>query len=146
MAVKTSTGFATALMGAQGVDAILNLGFIKIYSGAVPAGADADLGGATLLNTISNASSGTGLTLDTAANGAIGKTPAEVWSGVNVAGGAPTFYRWVMPGDTGAASTTEVRIQGTVAVAGGDLNMTNGTFTLGATETIDVYNLTQPHG
>lgn len=147
MPIKTSTGLATALMGNQGIDEALNLGFIKIYSGAVPAGADSALGGATLLVTISNASSGTGLTLGDAANGAIGKTPGEVWSGVVVAAGAPSFYRWEMPGDTGGSSTSEVRIQGTVGLAGADLNMTNaGGFSVGATETIDVYNLTMPHG
>lgn len=146
MAVKISTGLANALLGSQGVDEALNLGFIKIYAGTVPATADAALGGATLLVTISNNSSGTGLTLGTPAAGVLSKTPGEVWSGVNVAGGAPTFYRWEMTGDTGAASTTEVRVQGTVAVAGADLNMTNATFTISATETVDVYNLRFPIG
>lgn len=146
MAVKISTGLATAMLGAQGIDAILNLGFIKIYSGTPPAAADDALGGATLLVTISNASSGTGLTLDTPVNGVLDKTPGEVWSGVVVAGGSPTFYRWEMPGDTGGASTSEVRLQGSVAVAGADLNMTNATLTASATETIDVYKLRMPLG
>ena len=69
MAVKISTGLANALLGSQGVDEALNLGFIKIYAGTVPATADAALGGATLLVTISNNSSGTGLTLGTPAAG-----------------------------------------------------------------------------
>ena len=146
MAVKLSTGLGTALMGASGIDTALNLGFIKIYSGAVPAGANDSLGAATLLLTISNNSTGTGLTLGTAAGGAISKTSGEVWSGVVVAGGTPSFYRFVAPGDTGGASTTEVRLQGTVATAGADLNMTNNPLVVSATETVTVYNLNIPVG
>ena len=146
MGVKLSTGFRTALMGANGVDTIMNLGFIKIYTGTVPASPDDALGSAVLLNTISNNSTGTGLTLGTAAAGVISKTTSEVWSGVSVASGTPTFFRHVLSGDTGASSSTDVRIQGAVAVVGADLNMTNASFTSGGTETVTVYNITMPAG
>ena len=113
MAVKLSTGLGTALMGATGIDVALNLGFIKIYSGTPPAGANDALGAAVLLLTISNNSTGTGLTLDTPVNGVIGKTPAEVWRGTGLATGSG-IYGYEMPTVTftyAGATPTEAHIQ-----------------------------------
>lgn len=122
----------------------MNLGFIKIYSGAVPATADAAVTG-TLLVTISNASTATGLTFELAAvAGALAKTTAEVWSGVNALGGVATHYRHVAAGDTGLLSTTEARVQGLISNVGSDMNLTNTTLTGGATQTVDYYQLQLP--
>jgi hypothetical protein len=90
-------------------------------------------------------STGTGITFaSTASGGTIVKNSGEVWSGVNVATGTATFYRLVAAGDTGASSTTEARVQGTVATSGADLNLTSTSLTSAATQSIDYYSLTLP--
>ena len=144
MSIKASTGLRNKMLDTSSLRAALNLGFIKIYSGAVPADADAAPTG-TLLVTISNASGATGLTMDTAAvAGALPKAPAEVWSGVNAAGGVATYYRHVAPGDTGALSATDARVQGLIANIGSDMNLTSTTLALGATQSVDYYQLSLP--
>jgi hypothetical protein len=145
MTVKASTGLRNYMLDTGSAKAGLNLGFIKIYAGVEPATADASLGSATLLCTLSNNSTGTGLTLEAAAAaGIILKNAAETWSGNNVAGGVAAFYRHVAPGDTGASSTTERRVQGSIATAGADMNMSNTTLVNGAPQTLDYYAVALP--
>lgn len=138
MAQKMSTGLCDKLLTNNPLKTIFNLGFIKIYSGAAPATADAALTG-TLLCTISNNSTGTGLTFDASASGVLPKAAAETWSGVNGATGAASHYRLVAVGDTGALSTTEARVQGTVSTGGSDMVMGNTTLTNGATTTLNFF-------
>ena len=145
MALKASTGLRNKLLDTGPLNEVLDLGFINIYGGAVPADADASIGSATLLSTISNNSTGTGIKLETlAANGSISKETTEVWSGVNVAVGTATFYRHVAPGDTGAQSTTQPRLQGNIGISGAEMNLTSITLANGATQTIDYYSVTLP--
>ncbi len=141
--LKTSTGLRTAMLGTASARTALNLGKINIYSGAVPATADAAVTG-TLLCTITNNSTATGITLDTAVAGSIPKTAAEVWSGVNVATATASYYRHVGASDTGALSTTEPRVQGLIATSGAELNLTSVALSSGATQTIDFYSITLP--
>ena len=124
----------------------LTAGFIKIYSGTVPASSEAALGSAVLLVTISNNSSGTGLTFAaTPVGGVLSKNAAETWSGVNAASGTATFYRFVTAADSGSASTTESRLQGTVGVTGEGINLTAGTaLASAATTSIDSYGIEIP--
>jgi UDP-N-acetylglucosamine enolpyruvyl transferase len=145
MAIKTSTGLRNQMLDTNPLKTVFNLGFLKIYAGTVPADADASIGSATLLCTVSVNSTGTGITFaSTASGGTIVKNSGEVWSGVNVATGTATFYRLVAAGDTGASSTTEARVQGTVATSGADLNLTSTSLTSAATQSIDYYSLTLP--
>lgn len=145
MSIKASTGLRNKLLVTGSLRSVMSLGFIKIYSGSVPTSADDGIGIATLLCTISVSSSGTGLTFEsTAVSGSLAKTAAEVWSGVNGAGGVASFYRHVAVGDTAALSTTEARVQGNIAVAGSDMNLTNTTLSNGATQTVDFYQLYLP--
>ncbi len=145
MTIKTSTGLRNALLDTGSLKSVMNLGFINIYSGAVPSDADAALGGAVLLTTISNNSTGTGLTMDAAAAaGVITKAAGEVWSGVNGASGTASFYRHVAVADDGTLSTTQPRLQGTIATAGGDMNLSSTGLTSGATQTVDYYSVALP--
>lgn len=145
MTLKASTGLRNQLLDTGSLRDILYEGFINIYAGTVPATADDALGSATLLSTISNASTSDGLTMDTEAmGGVLAKASGEVWSGVNVAGGTATFYRHIAVGDTGAASTTQARVQGSIGVSGADMNLTSTTLSNGATQTIDFYTLNLP--
>ena len=145
MTIKTSTALRNKMLDTGSLRDIMSLGFIKIYSGTVPSTADDATGSATLLVTLSVSSSGTGLTFEpVAVAGGLAKTTSEVWSGVNAAGGVASFYRHVAVGDTGALSTTQPRVQGTISVAGDDMNLTNTTLAGGATQTLDFYQLYLP--
>ena len=124
---------------------LMSLGFIRIYAGTVPSTADASIGAATLLCILSNNDTGTGLTLDAAAaSGIIAKNTGETWSGTNSASGTATFYRHVAVGDTGGASTTEARIQGTIALAGGEVNLSSVNLSVSALQTLDYYVVALP--
>ena len=82
MTVKASTGMRNYLLETGPLRSALNLGFLKLYSGTPPATADAALGSAgtnTLLCTISNNGTATGLTFEaTASSGTIAKKSTEV--------------------------------------------------------------------
>lgn len=146
MALQTSTGLRNGLLDANPLKTLLDLGFLKIYSGTPPASADAAIGGGnTLLCTISNNSTGTGLTMAaSAAGGVLSKNGSEVWSGVNAASGTASFYRHVAAADDGTESTTAARIQGTIGLAGADLNLGNTALVSGQTQPIDFYTVTLP--
>lgn len=146
MALYISTGMRNKMLDTNPLKAILSGGFIKIYSGTPPADADTAIGGGnTLLCTVSVNSTGTGITFDTsAAAGVLLKNTGEVWSGVNAASGTATFYRHVTSSDTGATSTTEARIQGAIALSGGEMNLSSTTLASGATQTVDYYAVSLP--
>lgn len=143
--MKLSTGLRNALLSGGSLKASLDGGEIRIYSGTVPADADASIGSATLLVTIKNGGSGINFA-SSAASGVLNKASAETWSGTNAATGTASFFRHVLSADTGASSTSAVRIQGTTAVAGADLNLTSVSLTSGATQTIDFYSVAMPAG
>lgn len=149
MTIKISTGLRNAMLSTASLADALNLGFVEIYAGTVPATADAALDGSnTLLSTISNNAGVTGLTLNggtgAASGGVMGKTSTETWSGVNAASGVATFYRHVAPGDDGSLSTTQARIQGSIATSGADMNLTSTALSSGATQTINFYSVALP--
>jgi hypothetical protein len=144
MAFKESTGIRNANLVTGSITSLLNGGFIKIYSGPSPATADAAITG-TLLCTISNNSTATGLTFETSASGgSVTKKLAEVWSGVNAATGTAGYYRFVTPTDDGTLSTTQYRLQGDIATAGAELNLSSISLTAGATQTIDYFVYSRP--
>lgn len=144
MTLKASTGIRSGLMVTGSMKSILDGGKIKIFAGAVPASPD-DAESGTLLTTISLNSTATGLTFEsTAAGGVLSKKGSEIWSGVNVAGGVATYFRFVASGDTGASSLTQPRVQGTVGVIAADMNLSSTTLTAGATQTIDNAAFTLP--
>ncbi len=143
---KFSTGLRTSMLGTDGLKAALgSSALLKIYAGTVPADADAALGGATLLCTVSDASTGTGLTLDTPAGASVSKLGSQVWSGVNAATNTATFFRLVAGADDGTASTSAPRVQGTVSATGlGDMLLTSTTFTSTETFTLNYFSVALP--
>lgn len=95
---------------------ILKLGKIAVYSGTQPANADTAAAG-TLLVTISNNATATGLTVEPASGGAINKTAVEIWSGVIASAGTAGWFRFYENGDNPAsASTTAARFDGAIGV------------------------------
>ena len=145
MALKASTGLRNAMLTTGSLKSQLDLGFIKIYAGSVPADADATLGAATLLCTITKNGDGvTGLTMATPAVGGALQKATEVWSGTNATSGTASFWRFIKTGDTGGASTTDLRLQGLAATSGSELVMTSVTLAGGAPQNIDYFSVALP--
>lgn len=138
MAFSITTGLAEYITGTGSLLDALDAGEIKIYSGTVPASAEAALGSATLLCTI--LLNGTNpLSLDVDGRKII-KPAAAVWNGVPVASGTATFFRHVMSGDTGTASTSGIRTQGAVGTTNAaEMPLFNPTLTTGVTHTLHNY-------
>ena len=143
--MKASTGLRNQLLDTSPFKTIFNLGFLEIYGGAIPADADQSISGSTLLVRISNNNTTTGLTFaSTASGGAITKNLGETWSKAAVNTGTATFYRLVSASDTGVLSTTEPRVQGSVGLAGADLNLASLSFSASTVYTIDAYSISIP--
>jgi len=144
MTLKVSTGLRNKLLDTGSLATLMAGGLIKIYSGTPPASAD-DAASGSLLCTISLNSTGTGVNMaSTATGGVLAKSTSETWSGVVALSGAATYYRHVAASDTGASSTTQARLQGEIATAGAELNLSSTTLTSGATQTVDYYSVALP--
>ena len=145
MAMKISTGLAKAMLDTGSFRSNLTGMKLKIYSGTEPVTADAALGSAVLLVTISDAGGAGALTFEAAAvANVLEKTAAQTWSGTNVASGTASFCRLELASDTGAASSTEIRVQGDVGIAGKFLNLSSVSLTAAAVQVVDYLSITMP--
>lgn len=135
-----STGLRNKLLGTDSLKSALAGGFVHIYGcdpANVPTSADAAIDtNHTLLVTLYGDGSANGLNLGTPADGVISKDPNEMWSGQVLASGTARFFRYVGPADTGASSSTEPRLQGTVARVGGHLNLSKVDLVEGDTQAV----------
>lgn len=147
MTVRLSTGLRNKMLdgGASGgIKGALNLGFINVYSGPQPLTADSAATG-TLLGTVSVNGAGTGLTFDASVSGTISKAAAETWKFNGLAAGTAGWFRFYPAGGNPAnSSSTESRIDGSCGSSGADMNLTNISITIGAPNTVDVFQFTQP--
>ena len=142
--MKLSTGLRNAILASGSLKATLDGGEIRIYSGSPPVDADAAVTG-TLLCTVKHDGEGINFAAS-AAGGILSKDATETWSGVNAATGTAGYFRHVLSADAGGVSTTAPRIQGTIAVAGADLNISSTALTSGATQAIAGYSVTVAAG
>ncbi len=135
-----STGFRNALLDGSDMTTLFSIGFLDIYSGTQPADADATEGAGTKL---------AGITLPTpafaasAAAGAIAK--AGTWQDASAdATGIAAWYRMYDSAHTLGASSTAIRIDGSVGLDTGafDLEFDNVSFTAADPITVDTYSLT----
>lgn len=118
-------------------------GNLKIYTGTQPTNpSDAPTG--TLLVTIDN--SGTGITWDDAAAGAIAKPSGETWEGTAASSGVAGWCRLCTATDDGAASTTDPRCDMSVGTSGAQINFTSTQFAASATQTISSLSISIPQG
>lgn len=140
MAIRLSTGLRNLILD-SGLDGAFDTdGAINIYSGTIPANADADVGAGTLLATLTFSSSWLG-----AASAGV-STLAAITSDTNVdASGTAAWFRIhdVSEGPTGSSSTKK-RIDGTVGTSGADLNFNTVTFVAGGTAAISSFTITLP--
>jgi len=134
--IMVTAPFATALANCT----------LNFYSGTMPASADAALPvDAVLLCTVSDAGGGGALHWESAsAGGVLAKSSSQVWSGTNVATGTAKWWSMQLPSDTGTSSTTAVRMQGTLAVIGADINLSSVDLVLGAIQTLDYFVVAIP--
>jgi len=147
MSLQISTGLRDYMLVTGALKTGIDGGVIRIYDGTVPATADAALSGNNLLCVISNNMAGTGINMATTpASGVLAKASAEVWKGLIAITGTASFYRFSGLADAGGLSTTEKRLQGTVAAAGGDLNFSSVAFVANGsnTKSVDTYNVVLP--
>ena len=139
MALDFSTGLRNFCAGTGSLYEALTGLVLSVYSGTDPGSADAALGSATLLCTYSGDGVANAPLLwnPTPVDGAVIKDDGQGWSGTGVGNGNGAFFRLHAPADTGASSTSSIRIHGTVGISGADLNLTNGTsFSVGAPQVL----------
>lgn len=138
MAWNLSTAITKGLLGPDApkgsLTDLLITGVIEIYSGARPANSDAVETGTLLLTiTLDGLAATTPMTVTNGINlGAfvalvLKQATGETWKGTGVADGTAGWARWYAAPFTKGASTTAVRMDGTVSVSGADVNMANGT-------------------
>lgn len=145
--MKFSTGLRNHLLVNGSIRGALNAGYIRIYSGTPPPkGDDAIPAGATLLVEATVDGLGGGLTFEatTTSAGLLQKSSAEVWKGTVLASGLATWFRFVTSTDGGAASTSALRLQGTVSTAGGDMQISDPNLVSGADQKVDFFSIFQP--
>lgn len=146
----------TTLLAARGgsLKDIFKDGVLRIYSGAQPASPDDAVNGSLLVEisldagTFAGGDYEFGIEFELEASVTLGeleKTAGETWQGVGAIAGTAAWFRLVGNAtDTGLASTTLPRIDGTVGASGADLNMSNTAVSVGATYTVDTFKLSLP--
>lgn len=150
MTLKLSTGLRNAMAGTVGFAGALANGVIEIRSGVQPATADAAATGVLLgLVTVEAGAfvpgqAANGLNWAAAAGGGVAKTAVN-WKFLGLAAGVATWFRFRgNPADAGAASGTLARMDGSLAVSGGDASVTSTSIEVGAVNTVDVASFAVP--
>ena len=142
---KFSTGLRNGMLSGLSLKAALNGGSLLLFSGPVPATADAAETGTVLMSLTVGGDGTTGLTFGTAEGGVISKSEAEVWATSAVdTSGTISYFRFVSSTDSGGDSTTEARIQGTAGIVGTDLVLTSTGVTAGQPWTLNYFNVALP--
>lgn len=142
---KFSTGLRNGMLSGLSLKAALDGGSLLLFSGPVPATADAAETGTVLMSLTVGGDGTTGLTFGTAEGGVISKSEAEVWATSAVdTSGTISYFRFVSPTDSGGDSTTDARIQGTAGIVGTDLVLTSTEVTAGQPWTLNYFNVALP--
>lgn len=137
-----STGFRNALLNG-GILTAFDNGFLDIYSGTIPASADATEGAGTLLASVELPASALAAA---AASGAISKDSGAWTEASAPAAGTAAWARLYASAHTTGASTTAVRIdmEVTLSGGGGDLILTTLSISIADTVNIDTFSLSIP--
>lgn len=144
--MQLSNGIRNFLVSDGSLKGALDGSVIRLYSGTPPASAnDAVPASADELCVVSVDDTGTGITFEASSQpGLLLKTAAEVWEGTVAANGTATWFRVTTPADDASASTTLVRLQGSVAQAGGDMQITNPDLISGEPQRVDYLSIVMP--
>lgn len=143
---QLSTGLRDSIMTVGPFTTSLTNCIMNFYSGTPPVSADSALpSDAVLLCTISDAGGGGGLHWEAlSAGGVLAKSSSQVWRGTCVATGGATWWSMQLASDDGSATTTGHRMQGTLAVIGADINLSNVNLVAGAVQTLDYFVVALP--
>lgn len=154
MAISISTYLRNYLLDGGSLEAAFNDSCIVIYSGTVPASADAAVTG-NILAVITEAASAS-LTFATAASGSMTKS-SNTWSGTITGSGTQTATHWRLVSRTTPADGTGVtdwgmsadttsypRVQGTIGTSGADGNLSSTSLTNGGIQYIDYFSIGIP--
>lgn len=122
---------------------------IRIFPGVQPVSADSDEGTSHLVElTLASAAFSVGglngLNMHTSTSGTLIKNPFEVWSGNIITSGTAGWARMYDRNRTTGASTTAVRLDGSVATTGAQFNLANTTLQAGSPISLDSMNVTLP--
>lgn len=143
---KFSTGLRDYINATGSIRQALANSKIQLWSGPVPASADSGVTGSnTLLCTITD-ENGVFNFATTSTGGVMTKQPDAILTGNIVESGQATFYRQVLTGDVNAASTTAIRIQGTVGLAGTDMELTVTNLTSGGIQRLGSHSVALQEG
>jgi hypothetical protein len=134
---KFSTGFRNALIDGGDVTNLFSGGEMHIYSGAQPADADTTEGAGTKLATIVLP---TPAFAASAVGGSIAKAATD-WATTVAVSGTATWFRIYDSAVTLGASTTAVRMDGTVATATADLVLNTVALTTPDPLSVDTFAL-----
>lgn len=144
MPLRLSTGLRNKLMGTADFGTIFTACFLNIYAGNQPASPD-DAAGATLLATIYSDGAALGLNFGAPTAGQVDIAGGETWTGAGLVTGTAAWARLYEATDNPAASSTTLgRLDGTVAVSGGNINMSSTAVVLGAVQTVTEFKVTMP--
>lgn len=139
MAFKFSTGLRKKLCFNGSLKTILDDTVLRLYSGPVPQDADAPLTGNNVMLCEVTAG-GDGVTFEgDSADPTLTKSMSEVWQGDVLEAGYATFFRLVKEADTGNASSSSTRIQGTVGGPAADLMISNPQLAPGAPQRVEYF-------
>lgn len=132
-------GFAEIMRGAK----------INIYTGSQPATADTAASGTLLATFGTNLDTGDasvdGVTWDPASDGVVNKPSSETWTAKAVAAGNAGWFRVFEDGDDpSGSSATAARIDGSIAVSGGEMSVTSVAIALDSIQTIAAFSYTIP--
>lgn len=143
---QLSTGLRDQMMTVAPFATALGNCIMNLYAGTLPPSADAALpSDAVLLCTISDAGGGGKLNWESAsASGVLAKSSSQVWSGTNVATGTAAWWSMQLASDSGAATSTGVRMQGSLAVLGADINLSSVNLVTGAIQSLDYFVVSIP--
>ena len=156
MALSYSTGLVHSVLDLAGTSFADTLGgfVIDVYSGTRPASADAAVvtsGSTVLLGTITK--SGLPATGDPAVYSihmgsavlrALDKSTTETWQFSATVAGVAAWFRLRQPTDDGLASTTEVRIDGSIGTFSGDARLSSTDIVVANVYTLNRFKLTWP--
>lgn len=143
---KFSTGLRNGMLSNTGFTEALDGGVLKIFSATTPPATADDAETGTLLMVLTAGGDGvTGLTFEPPADGILTKTASEVWmTDAVIASGTCTYFRFVLPSDTGASSTTAPRVQGSIGLMNSDMNLTSTAVTAGEPWTLNYFSVGLP--
>ena len=145
MSLKLSTGLANTMLAGSSFRDALNGMVMRVYGGDEPATADASIGSATLLVTITDGGLGGALEFEAnAVSAVLSKSSSQAWQGTGVADGTATFCRLLLPADTDTSSSIVVRLQGDAGLAGRFLNLTSTAISTGAIQRVGALSIAQP--